>query len=690
MRGYAMQFMLGSEVIGRNHSRVRTGAVRIVISLSSLVLRFLLLCVSSATNFRPLPAMEGITSSDMSELNGAGTKRGSEDMLYQRPVNGTSTTNVLSTIHRDDMSLIENEAKKAKLDNRITGPSKVVHIRNLSNDTSEAEVVNLGVPFGEVTNLLMLKGKNQALIELANEVIAARMVEYYGAVSVNLRGRPVYVQYSNHKELKTNSACAQQAVAVQAALQAVNAVLNSSSKPGSGGGGGDNNSLDHVQSGSSPQHSPSLDRNAISQAAAKAALQAANSIIPNFGISPAKTMETEGGPNHVLHASIDNCIIPVTIEALHKVFSPFGTVLKIVTFTRNGQFQALIQLQDATSAATAKMALDNQNIYTGCCTLRIVFSKLQALSIKYNNDKSRDFTRPDLPYGDRLNPLDPSGALALRSASRMPGAGGAVSMFPHIMHPGFAGLTPAHTALTAAAAGFPGHATAVPGVANAFPTMTQPMMASQFPQHISTVPVTGTAVLLVSNLSPELVTPQDLFTLFGVYGDVVRVKILYEKRDNALIQMADPIQASICMQHLNGIKMFGKQLRVAPSKHQLVQMPKEGQPDAGLTKDFTNSPLHRFKKPGSKNFQNIYPPSAVLHLSNIPPTTTEEELKSAFAQHGTVIAFKFFPKDRKMALIQMNSVEEAVQSLITLHNYQLSETNHLRVSFSKATITPGT
>lgn len=40
--------------------------------------------------------------------------------------------------------------------------------------------------------------------------------------------------------------------------------------------------------------------------------------------------------------------------------------------------------------------------------------------------------------------------------------------------------------------------------------------------------------------------------------------------------------------------------------------------DAGLTKDFTNSPLHRFKKPGSKNFQNIYPPSAVLHLSNIP------------------------------------------------------------------------
>lgn len=36
-----------------------------------------------------------------------------------------------------------------------------------------------------------------------------------------------------------------------------------------------------------------------------------------------------------------------------------------------------------------------------------------------------------------------------------------------------------------------------------------------------------------------------------------------------------------------------------------------------LRTDFSGSPLHRFKKPGSKNFQNIFPPSATLHLSNI-------------------------------------------------------------------------
>lgn len=46
-------------------------------------------------------------------------------------------------------------------------------------------------------------------------------------------------------------------------------------------------------------------------------------------------------------------------------------------------------------------------------------------------------------------------------------------------------------------------------------------------------------------------------------------------------------------------------------------------------------------------------------------TVTEEEIKEAFTQNGfTVKAFKFFPKDRKMALIQMPSMDDAVAALI--------------------------
>jgi hypothetical protein len=44
--------------------------------------------------------------------------------------------------------------------------------------------------------------------------------------------------------------------------------------------------------------------------------------------------------------------------------------------------------------------LEGQNIYTGCCTLSLQYSNLESLTVKYNNDKSRDFTNPNLPAGD--------------------------------------------------------------------------------------------------------------------------------------------------------------------------------------------------------------------------------------------------------------------------------------------------
>lgn len=203
----------------------------------------------------------------------------------------------------------------------------------------------------------------------------------------------------------------------------------------------------------------------------------------------------------------------------------------------------------------------------------------------------------------------------------------------------------------------------------------------------ATSPIPTGPVLLASNLDEQLATPEALFTLFGVFGDVIRVKILYNKKDNALIQMADANQAQVAIGYLDKQKVFGKMIRVTRSKHQLVQMPREaGQSDAGLTKDFTNSPLHRFKIPGSRNYQNIYPPSNTLHISNIPATIDEKDLHKAFSDACgfEFDSFKFFPKDRKMALMRYNSIEHATIALIKMHNYQISDDSNLRVSYSKS------
>jgi len=382
---------------------------------------------------------------------------------------------------------------------------------------------------------------------------------------------------------------------------------------------------------------------------------------PSQALTAAASDSTDSQTNTILHVTVEHLIYPVTVDILHQIFSKYGIILKIVTFTRNGQFQALVQYQSGHSAEQGRKKLDGQNIYTGCNTLRIKFSKLTNLNVKYNNEKSRDYTRQDLPSVENGRGVDPSVGLSLGAAGLVPLPFGA-------------------TAVTGIPALLGSSNVLQQGIANlhglGFGSNQQGASGGFMRQ--------GGSVIFVSNLDEEQVSCDDLFILFGHYGDVHRVKILFNKKDSALIQFSDGLQAQTAQQHLNGVRIFGKEIRVSKSKHTTVNMPRDEDEDRELTKDFSESPLHRFKKPGSKNFQNIFPPIKTLHLSNIPEETTGEELQDIFGGYGEIINFRFFPKDRKMALIQMATVEEACHGLMKLHNFKLSESNHLRVSFAKS------
>uniref|UniRef100_A0A8C5NHE3 Polypyrimidine tract-binding protein 1-like n=1 Tax=Gouania willdenowi TaxID=441366 RepID=A0A8C5NHE3_GOUWI len=476
-----------------------------------------------------------------------------------------------------------NDSKKFKGEVRSPGvPSRVVHVRKLPNDINEAEVIGLGLPFGKVTNLLMLKGKNQAFLELNSEECAQTMVSYYSSVTPVIRNHPIYMQYSTHKELKTDNSPNQ--VRAQAALQAVNALHGG----GIGGIGGMALAADAVGMGGATSQSP------------------------------------------VLRVIVENLFYPVTLDVLHQVLNYHTICLYHVH--KNNQFQALIQYADGIIAQHAKLSLDGQNIYNACCTLRISFSKLTSLNVKYNNDKSRDYTRPDLPTADSHPGLDPQ----TMAAAFAPGL---ISASPY----GGAHAFPPTFAIQQAGLSVPGIPSALASLGVGHSGMAAAAAAASRLGFSGLTATGGHNVLLVSNLNAESVTPNCLFILFA--------------------------------------------MRVTLSKHTTVQLPRENHEDQGLTKDYSNSPLHRFKKPGSKNYSNIFPPSATLHLSNIPPSVMEDDLRRLFGSSGaTVKAFKFFQKDRKMALIQMGSVEEAIETLIELHNHDLGENHHLRVSFSKSTI----
>lgn len=528
---------------------------------------------------------------------------------------------------------VVQDVKKSRLDTQPKQEaSRVLHIRNIPQQLSESEVLFLGLAFGMLKNVLFLRSKNQAFLEFESLSDAQQMVAHFNQTTSTFNGKKIFVQFSNHQELNTD---------------------------------------------------PNNSNNLAAKSALTDALQMWNAA-------------KHGGKNTVLRATILNMIYPVTLDVLNQIFSKFGQLLKIITFNKNDKFQALIQMKDSQSAQNAKQALQGQNIYNGCCTLQIEFSKLLSLEVRFNNDKSRDFTNLLLPsgegaqaggndvsaYGLNGNQMNPYTNQSIIGAppNFMQTGGGQMSF-------GAQGSAPGQAMGFQSGGGGAGFNFGQ--MANMLPQSQQSQMA-QYQQsqqmHGNQQAQYGTPVLLVSNLNEEFVNPDALFTLFGVYGDVVRVKILFNKKDSALINFTSAQQASTALSNLDRIKLWNKQIRVFPSKHLTVQMPKDGQPDAGLTKDFSNSPLHRFKKPGSKNFNNIFPPSATLHLSNIPQNVTEQQLKDIFGRYGTIKAFKFFQKDRKMALCQMSSIEEATHALILTHNYQLADNMHLRVTFSKATI----
>lgn len=479
--------------------------------------------------------------------------------------------------HPDNMSTMDNKKIKSE------SPSKVIHIRQLPHMATEHDIKALGLPFGSVTNIIHMKSKQQAFLELDSVNSAKTMINYYQYVPPLVQNGRVYLQFSQHQELHTNK------------------------EQGNIAANGTDHSHEHRQNGT------------------------------------------------VLKVIVTNLIYPVTIDVLQQVFQRCGELQKIVTFVRNEQFHALIQYSNSTEASAAKSLFDRQNIYNGCNTLHVEFSKMTELTVKRNNEKMRDFTKPDIPdmvqvqaMQQQMNP----GMLPLPGTfppQIFPQNLNFTGNFPNIM----GNISP-----------------------NSNMSYTQPFGQPVGHQRQG-------SVLLVSNLNQAEINCDDLFILFGHYGDVLRVKILFNKKDTALIQFTETTQASTALQNLNGVTLYGQEMRVSRSKHDNVNMPKAEDEGKELTKEYVNSPLHRFKKPGSKNFKNIFPPVCTLHLSNIPESVTEDELQDFFKEYGTISNFRFFPKDRRMALIQMSSIEESLICLIKLHNRKLNESSHLRVSFAK-------
>jgi len=374
--------------------------------------------------------------------------------------------------------------------------------------------------------------------------------------------------------------------------------------------------------------------------------------------------------SNVLIVSVLNCRVPVTLENMYSIFKPYAEVQKIILFVKDSVFKALVQLRTVEQAVNSKVLLEGKDIFQGCCTLRIGFSTLTDLSVKENGPRSRDFTIPEPDMGS------------------FPGYGGGSS---YLIQQQPQGYGPYPGSMGMGGGGGMGQIGGLQNMGGMGSGMNSLQigsgMGSMGGMQMQGMNIGGDAkgcVLLVNNLTPERTTPDTLFTLFGVYGDVLRVKILFNKRDTAMIQFASAEQAQLAQLHLNHLTLHGKQLMITISKHGEISLPRsDADPESTLlTKDFANSPIHRFKNRTGGVTKNINPPSQVLHVSSLPDNTSGAELRRIFGEEqATEPAVQFFTTNKAMAYVKMETLHDAILALIRLHNFRLRD-KYIRVSFS--------
>lgn len=342
------------------------------------------------------------------------------------------------------------------------------------------------------------------------------------------------------------------------------------------------------------------------------------------------------GTTPIILITVVNVNLPVSLDNIYQICKPYGDIMKIITFTKRLDYQALVEFGSVESAFNAKLNLEGKDLFQGCCHIRVGFSKRKTLVVKQNDHKSRDFTLK------QIQPPKVHGNLQQATNGGESGGGPLIGGGTSLMGGDVGG-------------------------------MGMGMMMNMGG---------GSTVILVNKLVQDKITPDILFTLFGVYGDVIRVKILFNKRDTALIQYSNPQQACMAVRHLNNCVLHGQSIVVQISRMAEIKLPRNDN-DQELTKDYAGSRLHRFRKKSFINPKNVNPPSQVLHVANLYDNATEQELRTLFgSEQQCVPIVEFFKSTRKMCYICMASVPHAVNALINLHNCDELGGYPLRVSFS--------
>uniref|UniRef100_A0AAV2J8T3 RRM domain-containing protein n=1 Tax=Knipowitschia caucasica TaxID=637954 RepID=A0AAV2J8T3_KNICA len=351
--------------------------------------------------------------------------------------------------------------------------------------------------------------------------------------------------------------------------------------------------------------------------------------------------------NNVLLLTIINPIYPITTDVLYTICNNCGPVQRIVIFRKN-------------------------DIYSGCCTLKIEYAKPTRLNVFKNDQDTWDYTNPNLSGqdadgdGNWNNSQDPNANPNKRQrqpallGDHPPDYGGPQGGYHGYGDDNY-GPPPPHRM----GAGIGGRGRGSPRYGPSYgPPPPEYGLHAESP------------VLMVYGLEPAKINADKVFNIFCLYGNVERVKFMKSKPGAAMVEMGDCYAVDRAITHLNNTFLFGQKLNVCVSKQQAIVPGQcyQLEDNTSSFKDFHGSRNNRFTSPEQAAKNRIQHPSNVLHFFNAAPDITEEFFTQVCEELGvknpsSVKVFTGKSERSSSGLLEWESINDAMEALALLNHY---------------------
>jgi len=157
-------------------------------------------------------------------------------------------------------------------------------------------------------------------------------------------------------------------------------------------------------------------------------------------------------------------------------------------------------------------------------------------------------------------------------------------------------------------------------------------------------------VLVVRGFLPHIMTPERIFNLVCIYGNVAKIKCV-PNSNCTLIQMSNNSGADQVLQKLHKVKLFGETLHVEYSNLSFIAEPshtESGNTESKHTFNFISSRLNKFRR-NSKHKSGCFP-TKTLYFSNTPKNWNKELVKDLFTRlqvRHAPTKIKFLAKKRE-------------------------------------------